>query len=260
MEHFYVTLPSDSSVYYFPNNTIANFTTKLVTPIQLRPDQWEVGLVVISYPGVCKKRLLLNTLRLGSEEISFPVKHYESVHDLLANMPYFREPYKKDKFISTFNEYINKYETYNNLINSCMGENSLRIRDNVVSHFPNRVYNGLEDLAETIMNHANCHSNKVTVPMRYNYNFALPEPVYVYADVVKPNLIGDSYVKFLTTLDFPSSTGYHRFSHPLYTPIEQSFIESIAIRLVTKNDDDVMFNGSDIPSVVTLHFKKKFSQ
>jgi len=66
MEHFYVTLPSDSSGYYFPNNTIANFTTKLATPVQLRPDQWEVGLVEISYPRGCKEHLLLNTLRLGS--------------------------------------------------------------------------------------------------------------------------------------------------------------------------------------------------
>jgi len=111
MEHFYVTLQSDSYGYYFPNNTIANFTTKMATPIQLKPDQWEVGLGEICYPRGCKKRLLLNTLRLGSEEISFPVKHYESVHDILAHLPYFREPYKKDKFISTFNEYINKYET-----------------------------------------------------------------------------------------------------------------------------------------------------
>ena len=69
---------------------------------------------------------------------------------ILANLPYFREPYKKDKFYSTFNEYIYKYETYNNLINSCIGENSLRIRDNVVSHFPYPVYNGLEDLAENL--------------------------------------------------------------------------------------------------------------
>ena len=124
---------------------------------------------------------------------------------------------------------------------------------------PNRVYNGLEDLAETIMNPANCHSNKVTVPMKDNYNSASPEQIYVYADIVKPNIVGDSYVKILTILYFPSGTGYHRFSHPLYRPIEQSFIESIAIRLITKNGEDVMFNDSDIPSVGTLHFKKKFS-
>ena len=46
---------------------------------------------------------------------------------------------------------------HNNLINPGIGENSLRIRDNVVSHFPNRVYNVFEDLAETIMNPANFH-------------------------------------------------------------------------------------------------------
>ena len=182
------------------------------------------------------------------------------MHDLLAHLPYFREPYKKDKFISTFNEYINKHDTYKNLINSCIGENSLRIRDNVVSHFPNRVYNGLEHLAEKIMNPANCHSNKVTMPMKDNNSFALTETVYAYADIVKPNFVGDSYVKRLTILHIPSSTGYHRFSHPLYRPIEQSFIESIAIRLVTKNGEDVMFNDRDIPSFVTLHFKKMFSK
>ena len=54
MEHFYVTLPSDSSGYYFPN-TIANFKTKLDTPIELKPDEWDVGLVKISYRKGCKK-------------------------------------------------------------------------------------------------------------------------------------------------------------------------------------------------------------
>ena len=96
--------------------------------------------------------------------------------------------------------------------------------------------------------------------MKDNYDFASPEPVYVYADIVKPNLVGDSYFKLLTTLHFPSSTGYNWFSHPLYRSIVQSFVDSIAIRLLTENGDDVMFNDSDIPSVETLHFKKKFSQ
>ena len=94
MEYFYVTLPSDSSGYYFPSNTIANFKTKLATPIELKPDEWEVGLVDISYPKGCKKLFQLNTLSLDSEEISFPVKHYESVYDL-THLPYFWETYKK---------------------------------------------------------------------------------------------------------------------------------------------------------------------
>jgi hypothetical protein len=94
MEHFYVTSPSDSSGYYFLSNTIANFKTKLATPLELQPNKWEVGLVEISYPKGCKKLFLLNTLRLDSEEISFPVKHYESLYDLI-HLLYFWEPYKK---------------------------------------------------------------------------------------------------------------------------------------------------------------------
>jgi len=88
----------------------------------------------------------------------------------------------------------------------------------VVSHFPNRVYNGLEYLAETIMNPANCHSSRITESLKDNSDFALPEPVYVYTHI-KANLDGDSYVRLLTTLHFPSTTGYHRFNYPLYRPI-----------------------------------------
>jgi hypothetical protein len=89
-----------------------------------------------------------------------------------------------------------------------------------------------------------------------NPEFIAPEPVYVYTNLIKPNLVGDSYVKLLTPLHFPSSTGYHTFDFSLYRPVEQSFIECITIRLVTKNAD-VLFQDSDIPCVTTLHFKNK---
>jgi hypothetical protein len=61
MNHFYVTLPSDSSGYYFPTNTIANFTIKLAAPLEFTPMTWEVSLVQISYPKAYKMRLLHNT-------------------------------------------------------------------------------------------------------------------------------------------------------------------------------------------------------
>ena len=86
MDQFYVTLPSDSSANFFPDNTIASFRTKLATPIELEPDKWEVGLVEISYPRGYKKHLLYNTLRFDSTPIKFPVKQYESPNDLIAHL------------------------------------------------------------------------------------------------------------------------------------------------------------------------------
>jgi hypothetical protein len=106
------------------------------------------------------------------------------------------------------------------------------------------------------MTPVNCRSSRVSLSTRDNFEFAMPEPIYVYTDVIKPNLVGDSYVRLPTPLHFPSSTGYHKFHYHLYKPVEQSFIETIAIRLVTKIGEAVVFEHSDIPCLAILHFKK----
>jgi hypothetical protein len=61
------------------------------------------------------------------------------------------------------------------------------------------VYNVVEDLVETIMASSNCRYSRVTLVVKDNFDFALPEPVYVFMDVIKPNLVGDTYVRLLTT-------------------------------------------------------------
>ena len=46
---FYVTLPNNSSVQYFPDNKTSNFVTKLSRTLQLH-GEWEVSLAEIDYP------------------------------------------------------------------------------------------------------------------------------------------------------------------------------------------------------------------
>jgi len=43
MSRFHLTLPSKSSMDYYPENTVARFTTKLPSNIDL-DGEWEVGL------------------------------------------------------------------------------------------------------------------------------------------------------------------------------------------------------------------------
>ena len=50
MDQFYVIFPLDSSGYYFADNIIADFRTKLTTPLKLEQAKWEFGLIEISYP------------------------------------------------------------------------------------------------------------------------------------------------------------------------------------------------------------------
>jgi len=52
MSRFYLTLPSNSLVDYYPQNTVAQYyrpTTNLTSSIEL-DDEWEVGLTEISFP------------------------------------------------------------------------------------------------------------------------------------------------------------------------------------------------------------------
>jgi hypothetical protein len=48
MSHFYITLPSDSSANYYPDNTLARFVTKLPERIRLE-GEYEMGLAEIIY-------------------------------------------------------------------------------------------------------------------------------------------------------------------------------------------------------------------
>jgi len=51
MSRFYLTLPSNSSMQYYPENTVARYTTKLDNTIELQ-GMWKVGLVEIFVPTV----------------------------------------------------------------------------------------------------------------------------------------------------------------------------------------------------------------
>jgi hypothetical protein len=109
MDSFYVTLPSDSSSLYYPNNAIANYTTELAAPLDFEPIKWKVGLVNISYPDGYKKPFRHNILRLDSQNIPFPVRHYESMLDLVNNIPELNDPSKKQTFMRIFGDYLNTY-------------------------------------------------------------------------------------------------------------------------------------------------------
>ena len=47
---FYVTLPSNSSMQYFPDNKTLNFVTELSRT--LLDGEWELGLAEIDYPHI----------------------------------------------------------------------------------------------------------------------------------------------------------------------------------------------------------------
>ncbi|KAJ8030236.1 hypothetical protein HOLleu_26584 [Holothuria leucospilota] len=81
--HFYVTLPSNSSFQYFPDNTLSSFTTQLPEPILLT-GSWEVALCEIQYPFNWHNVTASNCrIRLNDREICFPHGYYDTMQDVI---------------------------------------------------------------------------------------------------------------------------------------------------------------------------------
>ena len=90
---FYVTLPSNSSMQYFPDNKTSNFVTKLPRTLQL-DGEWEVGLDEIVYPHIWynifeeKNSVEIYTpdnlyLVFKTVEYSIQPGYYEKVQDVI---------------------------------------------------------------------------------------------------------------------------------------------------------------------------------
>jgi len=91
MNRFYVTLPSNSSMDCYPDNSVARFTTKLNGIIEHEGD-WEVGLTEISFPsdvenvldGCCNYTIHVEDRFF--RKITLDAKHYALIRDLVREM------------------------------------------------------------------------------------------------------------------------------------------------------------------------------
>ena len=85
---FYVTLPSNSSMQYFPDNKTSNFVTKLSRTLQL-DGEWEVGLAKMDYPHTWynirkgKNSVEIYVPDKWFKEISIQPGYYEKVQDVI---------------------------------------------------------------------------------------------------------------------------------------------------------------------------------
>ncbi|GIY85194.1 uncharacterized protein CEXT_30221 [Caerostris extrusa] len=88
---FYLTLPSDSSLHYFPNNKISSFVTQLPSTITL-DGLWKVGLAKIIYPHTWYNVNETNNMfgiDLGDGKLStrkLSPGSYETIPDILKTM------------------------------------------------------------------------------------------------------------------------------------------------------------------------------
>jgi len=91
MSRFYVTLPSNSSMDCYHDNSVARFTTKLNGDIELEGD-WEVGLTEIPFLSYIENEsdeqcyYNIHVEDRFFRKIMLDAKHYATIRDLVREM------------------------------------------------------------------------------------------------------------------------------------------------------------------------------
>lgn len=238
---FYLTLPSNSSMPFYPNNTLANFTGNLSPPLDLSGD-WVVALSEIQYPhtwnNVRPHNNVFYTRRNGGlpNSVSIPAGYYKSVQQILKAMMEAMDPSTKRDLALTYNS-ITRHVTVD-------VKNNLEIL----------LGDGLAPLLG--FDNGTSIKKKSESPRVANLAGGF-HSLYVYADVVEAQAVGDTRVPLLRIVNIEGKDGEiitKTFQNPFYLPVSRRYIERITCNIKDDTNQLVPFESGKL--IVILHFKR----
>jgi len=262
---FFVTLPSDSSMKCYPENTVAKFTTKLPQPMTLE-GEYEVGLAELIYPltwyniNNFDAKYWIAIAEYGS--LGYPLKrcvietnNYRDTEEFIDSLNNQMTTVFKDiehvklQFIYHKNsekiEY--KWKTTNTgdpqrTILEFMLSPKLQLRLGITDDF-------------TCVNASGSYTADEKFILNEDLNL-----MFVYCDVASHTVVGDTTAPLLRVINLNSETcEMNRLSFPdiHYKPVQKRQFDSIEISINTARGLVLPFESGR--SVVTLHFRRAFN-
>ena len=241
---FYVTLPSNSSMDVYPNNTLSKFSTKLKTPIKLE-GHYEVALVEIMYPLSCKYRTDGDiVLKYEETTVTFNVKFY--VYETLSEMVEFINDY----FQTTKIQMEIAYNIRTQKI-------AIMIPQGVTLTFTNKVEKEFGFTASEFV--CKKTGDVFTSDLKVKNVLNTLNTLYVYSDIVEYQVVGDVNAPLLQVVASNHSSGTTYvdkiYDSPHYVPVSRSNIDSIEINILTEFGRAIQFTSGRV--IVKLHFRRK---
>lgn len=276
MSDFYLTLPSDSSMDLFSDNTQCAFKVKLPHTLVIPKQQWEVALVEMIIPS--------EAINLSDNENTFEVKITNSnlmnkivvlphlvTHALQDEYGYFIFPmtipvgnYSNPKHLieqikEVFDGYFKDvFATHNMDSSFAYGTPSKRTKiylpEGVAIRFNDSLYKRLggdPHYSSRFFSNGKTFF-KYTVDMNMDFNH-----LYVYSDIVEYNVLGDITAPILRVVPFKRSDGkhsHHEFLNLHYLPVARSEMDTISVHIRGDTGRLVQFTGGK--SMVKLHFRR----
>ena len=253
MSDFYLTLPSNNSMGYYPENTLAQFTSRLPNVINLSGD-WEVGLVEIQYPHnwfnvPIGKRQRTFTLRSsatndpngGLVRRSFFIRagYYPHIYDLLSEI---------------------QQKTNESLAD--LG-NAIQLDYDAITHRISVSFSKPCSMSLPM------HIRKMLGLTRGSWDATNPnggvvsdlDPVdslFVYCDVLEPRVVGDSQVPLLRIVPVEGGNGElvtRIYENVHYVRLQRKTFQTIEINIRDHAGVNVPFEAGTLN--VTLHFRQR---
>ena len=245
MSRFYVTLPSNSSIEYYPNNTVARYTTKLANKIELEGD-WEVGLAEISMPsmvdnvvqGLCYYDICFggDVGCLVTRRAVLPSTNHKSMQTVVEALHRAQEKVMGARKYVAF--------SYRN------GKISMQIMEHVTVQFST-------DLASMLGLDEDVKYSGNTATFMTALHAPDVHSVYVYCDVLEHVAVGDTRAPLLRIVDKSkkNSEKVHKVMNPIvYVPLQKKNFDTVEINMMTDGGIPVPFRPGK--AFVVLEFRR----
>lgn len=247
-DHFYLTLPSDSSAVYYPSNSVAHYVTKLPERIRFEDGDYEVGLSEIVYPHTW--------YNVDNRNEIYWIGMLDVITSRLERI-YIKSGYYRngDEFASSLTQQatralIDAKFTYIKLT----GRMRMQIH-NSDNHLVILSWDLLEYLGFQHKLITEQHAD-VVAPIAFDANRGL-NLVYVYCDVASHVIVGDVKSPLLRVCNVAGrheETVRNTYERPHYVPIGRRDFDTIEIAINNERGEPMSFIFGK--AIVTLHFRR----
>ncbi len=252
-----MTLPSNSSMELYSNNTLTEFTTQLPHALDLK-GYWEVGLAEIQYPHDW------SNINVDVPRFWVKTEMEDTWHTFQLQKGYYNTP---EQLVDDLNHCQGIDEKTGTL-----SYNTLSERFPVTFHFLNvtqrvrlkvgaacqviiaselKKFLGLTQLPHEIPSGIFVGREQLDLNQGF---YAL----YVYCDLVEHRIVGDKKVQLLRVVPLEGQGGQvvtKEYQHVHYLPLKRKNFDTVSVYLRKDTGERVPFNKGKV--VVTLHFRKR---
>ena len=261
MSHFYMTLPSNSSMEYHPENTVSQFTTVLAQPVDLTGD-WEVALTEISIPSDwCNLASEHHYFMLNAFRLELPDEWYPTIGAILQKMVgLINEHHPEQEDVALFflrkNVYDERSSYYANKASIVFDQATNIVRfwlpEDLNINMSPELANILGFDRGDLPLHQRLHVGDRPAKLKY-----VAKTAFVYCDLIEPVFVGDTKTQLLRTTNIgvaQHGIANNIYTSPIYVPLQKKHFSSVEVHIMTDTGEPVPFVSGR--SVLVLHFRR----